>query len=62
MKKQYKNILIYVGIALVLVNLYFIYLFRDLNPPVFHSFLYGGIPAEILAYVLVALYFRKKSK
>ena len=62
MKKQYKSILIYSGIALVLVNLYIIYLFKDLNPLAFRSFLYGGIPVQILAYVLVALYFRKKSK
>jgi hypothetical protein len=62
MKKQYKSILIYSGITLVLVNLYIIYLFKDLNPIAFRSFLYGGIPVQILAYVLVALYFRKKSK
>ena len=62
MKKQYKSILIYSGIALVLANLYIIYLFKDLNPLAFRSFIYGGIPVQILAYVLVALYFRKKSK
>jgi hypothetical protein len=62
MKKQYKSILIYSGITHVLVNLYIIYLFKDLNPIAFRSFLYGGIPVQILAYVLVALYFRKKSK
>lgn len=62
MKKQYKSILIYSGIALVLVNLFILYLFKDLNPLAFRSFIYGGIPVQILAYVLVALYFQKKSK
>ncbi len=62
MKQQYKNILICVGIALVLLNLYFLYLFKDLEPLFFRSFLFAGIPVQILAYVLVALYFRKKSK
>ena len=61
MKKQYKSILIYSGIALVLVNLFILYLFKDLNPLAFRSFIYGGIPVQILAYVLVALYFQKKS-
>ena len=62
MKKQYKSILIYSGIALVLVNPFILYLFKDLNPLAFRSFIYGGIPVQILAYVLVALYFQKKSK
>ncbi len=62
MKKQYKTILIYLGIALVLSNLYILYLFKDLDPLIFRAFLFAGIPVQILAYVLVVLYFRKKSK
>ncbi len=62
MKKQYKRVLIYVGIALVLVNLYSFYLIKDLDPHALRVFLFVGISFQILAYTLVALYFRKKSK
>ena len=61
MKKQYKSILIYIAITVILSNLCTIYLIKG-NPVAFRSFLYVGIPVQILAYVLVALYFRKKSK
>lgn len=63
MEKRLKNILIIVAIGIVLSTLYVIWFLKKYGDPVtLRYYIYASIPVDIIAWVLLALYFHKKSK
>ena len=63
MEKRLKNILILVAVGLVLSTLYEIWMLKKYGDPLtLRLFTYISIPVDIIGWVLLALYFHKKSK